>query len=86
MPTAWSMRSGAAWREAERARDGDAARSAAHADAAIRGAREPIPGPWRPTTRPSRPQLPAGATPPQLAAWTAVARVLLNLDETITKE
>jgi hypothetical protein len=32
------------------------------------------------------PQLPAGATPPQLAAWTTVARVLLNLDETITKE
>ena len=30
--------------------------------------------------------LPAGATPPQLAAWTAVARVLLNLDETIKKE
>jgi hypothetical protein len=32
------------------------------------------------------PQLPPGATPAQLAAWTAVARVLLNLDETITKE
>ena len=32
------------------------------------------------------PPLPAGATPPQLAAWTAIARVLLNLDETITKE
>jgi hypothetical protein len=32
------------------------------------------------------PRLPAGVTPPQLAAWTAVARVLLNLDETITKE
>ena len=30
--------------------------------------------------------LPAGATPRQLAAWTAVSRVLLNLDETITKE
>jgi hypothetical protein len=30
--------------------------------------------------------LPAGATPTELAAWTAVARVLLNLDETITKE
>ena len=28
----------------------------------------------------------AGATPAQLAGWTAVARVLLNLDETITKE
>ena len=32
------------------------------------------------------PRLPSGVTPPQLAAWTAVARVLLNLDETITKE
>src|SRR5262249_41529750 len=32
------------------------------------------------------PALPPGVTPPQLAAWTAVARVLLNLDETITKE
>jgi len=32
------------------------------------------------------PRLPSGVTPPQVAAWTAVARVLLNLDETITKE
>jgi hypothetical protein len=32
------------------------------------------------------PELPHGATPTQLASWTAVARVLLNLDETITKE
>jgi hypothetical protein len=31
-------------------------------------------------------QLPKNATPLQLAAWTAVSRVLLNLDETITKE
>ncbi len=30
--------------------------------------------------------VPKGATPVQLAAWTAVSRVLLNLDETITKE
>jgi hypothetical protein len=30
--------------------------------------------------------LPADATPAQLAGWTVVARVLLNLDETITKE
>ena len=30
--------------------------------------------------------LPAGATPAQLAAYTIVSRVLLNLDETITKE
>ncbi|HEV3024632.1 MAG TPA: PSD1 and planctomycete cytochrome C domain-containing protein [Pirellulales bacterium] len=33
-----------------------------------------------------QPELPAGTTPTQLAAWTMVARVLLNLDETITKE
>ena len=33
-----------------------------------------------------RSRLPAQATPVQLAAWTTVARVLLNLDETITKE
>jgi hypothetical protein len=33
-----------------------------------------------------RPKLPEGTTPAQLAAWTAVSRVLLNLDETITKE
>jgi hypothetical protein len=32
------------------------------------------------------PVLPAGATAADAAAWTAVARVLLNLDETITKE
>ena len=32
------------------------------------------------------PKLPDGVAPAQLAAWTAVARVLLNLDETITKE
>jgi hypothetical protein len=32
------------------------------------------------------PALPQGTTPGQLAAWTAVARVLLNLDETIAKE
>ncbi len=30
--------------------------------------------------------LPAGTKPGDLAAWTAVARVILNLDETITKE
>jgi hypothetical protein len=30
--------------------------------------------------------LPRGTTPNELAAWTAVARVILNLDETITKE
>jgi len=32
------------------------------------------------------PQLPKGVTASQAAAWTVVARVLLNLDETITKE
>jgi len=32
------------------------------------------------------PLLPKGITAPQLAAWTGVSRVLLNLDETITKE
>jgi mono/diheme cytochrome c family protein len=32
------------------------------------------------------PKLPDGVTPAQAAAWTALARVLLNLDETITKE
>jgi hypothetical protein len=30
--------------------------------------------------------LPKGTTPTQLAAYTVVSRVLLNLDETITKE
>ncbi len=32
------------------------------------------------------PALPEGVKPADLAAWTAVARVLLNLDETISKE
>jgi len=32
------------------------------------------------------PTLPANATPAQAAAWTAVSRVLLNLDETVTKD
>jgi hypothetical protein len=35
---------------------------------------------------PEKVKLPADATPAQLAAWTALSRVLLNLDETITKE
>ena len=30
--------------------------------------------------------LPKGSTPTELAAYTVVSRVLLNLDETITKE
>jgi hypothetical protein len=32
------------------------------------------------------PKLPASTTPAQAAAWTALSRLLLNLDETITKE
>lgn len=32
------------------------------------------------------PELPEDTTPAQLAAWTTVARTLLNLDETISKE
>jgi hypothetical protein len=32
------------------------------------------------------PLLPKNLTPAQVAGWTAVSRVLLNLDETITKE
>ena len=32
------------------------------------------------------PALPSGTTAPDLAAWTIVSRVLLNLDETLTRE
>ncbi|MDQ3650713.1 MAG: PSD1 and planctomycete cytochrome C domain-containing protein [Acidobacteriota bacterium] len=44
--------------------------------------------PWNLATNdPDKPQLlTKGATMEQLAAWTVVSRVLLNLDETITKE
>jgi mono/diheme cytochrome c family protein len=44
--------------------------------------------PWNLTTDdPSKPlALPKGVTMSQLAAWTVVSRVLLNLDEAITKE
>jgi hypothetical protein len=44
--------------------------------------------PWNLATNdPDKPlPLPKGTTMDQLAAWTAVSRVLLNLDETITKE
>ena len=47
--------------------------------------REPTRGRWPPATG-EAPQLPAGVKPADLAGWTVVARVLLNLDETITKE
>ena len=44
--------------------------------------------PWElAATEPAHPpELPPGVIAPQLAAWTAVSRVLLNLDETITKD
>ncbi len=44
--------------------------------------------PWNfATNNPDKPNiLPKGTTMEQLGAWTAVARVLLNLDEAITKE
>ena len=43
--------------------------------------------PWMLATGKSeKPSLPPNTTPAQLAAYTVVSRVLLNLDETITKE
>ena len=36
--------------------------------------------------KPADEKLPGNTAPPDLAAWTAVSRVILNLDETITKE
>ena len=33
-----------------------------------------------------KPELPSNTTAPDLAAWTALSRVVLNLDEKITKE
>jgi excisionase family DNA binding protein len=43
--------------------------------------------PWEIATgEPGKPPtLPKGTTPQDAAAWTIVARVLLNLDETLTK-
>jgi Protein of unknown function (DUF1549)/Protein of unknown function (DUF1553)/Planctomycete cytochrome C len=49
---------------------------------------DPMADPW--SVAISKPEdarkLPNGATPAQLAAWVTVGRVLLNLDETMTKE
>ena len=49
---------------------------------------EPSAKPWEIAAADPKypPQLPASVTPVEAAAWTVVARVLLNLDETITKE
>lgn len=49
---------------------------------------QPNANPWQLAANdPSNPPaVPEGATPAQLAAWTVVSRVLLNLDETVTKE
>jgi hypothetical protein len=49
---------------------------------------EPDLKPWEVAARDvaNPPKLPEGTTPAQAAAWTVVSRVLLNLDETITKE
>ena len=54
----------------------------------VRRLEKPGADPWAlAADDPSRkPELPKDATPAQLAAWTAVSRVLLNVDETITKE
>jgi hypothetical protein len=39
-----------------------------------------------PKNSPAVTELPGNTSPAELAAWTALARVVLNLDETITKE
>jgi hypothetical protein len=46
------------------------------------------PGAWQTVANDpaNPPKLPEGATPAEAAAWTALCRVLLNLDETITRE
>ncbi|MDB5386188.1 MAG: Protein of unknown function (DUF1553)/Protein of unknown function (DUF1549)/Planctomycete, partial [Planctomycetaceae bacterium] len=46
------------------------------------------PDPWQLAAKdPTKPpMLPDGITPQQLAAWTVVSRVLLNMDETMTRE
>jgi mono/diheme cytochrome c family protein len=50
--------------------------------------REPGRDPWQLAANDPQnpPALPEGTTPEEAAAWTVVCRVLLNLDETITKE
>lgn len=53
--------------------EGELANYTASNDSAIKMATDPL-GP-----------LPDGASPPELAAWTVVANVVLNLDETLTK-
>ena len=49
---------------------------------------EPNADPWQLAANdPSNPpDVPAGSLPADLAAWTVVSRVLLNLDETVTRE
>ncbi|MBS0201382.1 MAG: PSD1 domain-containing protein [Planctomycetes bacterium] len=49
---------------------------------------QPNADPWQLAAHdPSNPPaIPTGSTPGDLAAWTVVARVLLNLDETVTRE
>ena len=49
-------------------------------------AASPPTNPLAPRQPPLPAKLPAGVTPTQFAAYTVVTRVLLNLDETITKE
>ena len=85
-PTAWTTHSGAAWR-GRRARP---RRSTLLEllEKQMRRFEAPGADAWAVATGDSakRPQLPAGVKPQDLAGWTVVARVLLNLDETITKE
>lgn len=44
------------------------------------------PQPWIGGSPEQPAPIPSGVTPAQMAGWTSVARVLLNMDETITKE